>query len=327
VALKFDPYLHDPPRWGASMAHMSELMLPCLDAVRARSIVEVGALAGDLTRVLVQWAGDAGARVAAIDPSPRDDLVRLDEEHGELELIRRTSLAALPDLPPADVVIVDGDHNYFTVSEELRLIEAGAAGGGLPLLLFHDVCWPHARRDDYFAPEQLPESARRPVAGEGTGIVPGDPGVRPDGIPYPRSAAQEGGPRNGVLTAIEDFIAGRDELRLVVVPAFFGFGAVWDRGAQWADDVAEILDPWDRNPLLQRLEDNRIYHVASAHARLVQVWALQERQARQEALLRRQLESSAFSVAGWLSRLRRRLGIAGEQPVISKEEIRRVLDG
>jgi len=292
-----------------------------------RSVVEVGALAGDLTRVLVHWAGDAGAHVTAVDPSPGADLVQLAGEHPELELIRRTSLDALPELPPADAVILDGDHNYFTVSEELRLVEAGAGGFGLPLVLFHDVCWPHARRDDYFAPEQLPAAARRPLAGDGMGIVPGELGVRPDGLPYPRSAAQEGGPRNGVLTAIEDFVAGRDELRVVVVPAFFGFGAVWDLGAPWAGDLAQILDPWDRNPLLQRMEDNRIEHLASAHARLVEISALQARQARQEAVLRRQLESSAFSVAGWLSRLRRRLGIAGAQPVVSKDEIRRVLDG
>ena len=47
-------------------------------------------------------------------------------------------------------MIIDGDHNYYTVSEELRLIAERARTAPLPLLLFHDVCWPHARRDDYF---------------------------------------------------------------------------------------------------------------------------------------------------------------------------------
>ena len=62
-------------------------------------------------------------------------------------------------------MIIDGDHNYFTVSEELRLIGERAPGAELPLLLFHDVCWPHGRRDDYFdaelIPEELPPAARR----------------------------------------------------------------------------------------------------------------------------------------------------------------------
>src|SRR6476619_3641859 len=94
-----DPFRNDPDRWGVSMAQSAELMLPCLDAAGVRSIVEVGAFAGDLTEVLVEWAQRSGARVAAIDPSPQPGLVRLAEERPELELIRETSLAALPELP------------------------------------------------------------------------------------------------------------------------------------------------------------------------------------------------------------------------------------
>ena len=82
--------------------------------------------------------------------------------------------------------------------------------------MFHDVCWPHGRRDDYYAAEQIPEADRHPVGGGK--LVPGDPGVHDHGLEYPRSAAREGGPRNGVLTAIEDFAEGRDDLRLVDRP-------------------------------------------------------------------------------------------------------------
>ena len=92
------------------MAQSAELMLPCLDAAGVRSIVEVGAFAGDLTRVLVDWAEPAGARVAAVDPSPQDGLVALARERPELELIRETSLAALPKLPELpDAVVIDGE--------------------------------------------------------------------------------------------------------------------------------------------------------------------------------------------------------------------------
>jgi hypothetical protein len=323
----FDPYVNDPLQWGASMAHHAEVMLPCFDAVGARSVAEIGAYAGDLTRVIVDWAAQTGARVVAIDPSPQDQLVALAAERPELELIRETSLAALPGLTLTDVVIIDGDHNYYTVREELRLIAEHASGAEMPLLLFHDVCWPHGRRDDYFDPELIPADYRQQIAGDGAGIAPEDPGVRPDGLPYPRSAAREGGPRNGVLTAAEDFVADQDGLRLVVVPAFFGFGAVWHRDAPWADEVASVLDPWDRNPTLARLEGNRVRHIAQEHALRVALWSVQERQARQEAVLRRLLDSSAFSVAEQLSRLRDRAGVAKGQSIVSKDEIRRALEG
>jgi Methyltransferase domain len=321
----FDPYLNDPTRWATSMRNHAELLTSCLDTVKARSIVEVGAFAGDLTRLLLDWAAPEGARVSAIDPSPRPQLVELDREHAELELIRDTSLEAIPRISLPDVVIIDGDHNYYTVSEELRLIGERADGADLPLLLFHDVCWPHGRRDDYFAPELIPEEYRHPIAGNGGGIAPGDPGLRHGGLPYARSAAREGGRRNGVLTAVEDFVAGRENLRLVVVPAFFGFGVVWHLHAPWAGDLADVLAPWDRNPVLERLEANRLHHLAESHARQVEIWRLQERQARQEAVLRRMLESSAFSVAERLSRIRRRAGLGPTKSVVSKEEVRRAL--
>src|SRR3954453_10715230 len=125
-------------------------MLPCLEAAGVRSVVEVGAFAGDLTRVLVAWAAGAGATVGAIDPSPQPGLVELAERHPELELIRETSLEALPRIPLPDAVVIDGDHNWYTVLEELRGIGDRGGGAELPLILFHDVCWPHARRDDYF---------------------------------------------------------------------------------------------------------------------------------------------------------------------------------
>jgi hypothetical protein len=324
LRVETDPYANDPGRWAHSLVNLAEIMIPCLDAAGARSVVEVGAYAGDLTEVLVEWAAGCGARVWAIDPSPQDRLARLHDERDELELVRETSLAALPHIPLADAVIIDGDHNYYTVGEELRLIDERAAGGNLPLLMFHDVCWPHGRRDDYYAPELIPTEHRQPIA-EGGGLHPDEPDIRIGGLPYRGAAAHEGGPHNGVLTAVEDFVAARTGLLLAIVPAFFGLGVVWHRDALWSEAVADVLEPWDRNPLLGRLESNRVFHLAESHFELVQAANARYRQARQEAVLNRLLASSAFSVAERLSRMRERLGIATNETVVSKDEIRRAL--
>src|SRR5207248_143070 len=204
------------------------LMLGCLDAVAARSVAEVGAYAGDLTRLLLLWAANRGATVVAVDPAPQPELERLAEQHPELELVRETSLRAFEHLALPDVVVLDGDHNYYTVSQELRAIEQRSRqqGSPLPLLLLHDVCWPHGRRDDYFDPATVPEEHRQPIAPE-SGLYPGITGTRPGGLPYHNPAAREGGPRNGVLTAVEDFVAGQEGLQLAVVTVFFGLGVVW----------------------------------------------------------------------------------------------------
>jgi hypothetical protein len=324
LRLEIDPYENDPGHWGASLITLAELIVPVLDAAAPRSVVEVGAYAGDLTRLLVEWAASSGATVSAIDPSPRPPLEELARQRPELELVRETSHDALAHIEIPEAAVIDGDHNYYTVSEELRLIAERAPEGRLPLLIFHDVAWPHARRDDYYDPELVPAEQRQPIA-EGIGVFPGMSEGRPGGLPYRYPAAREGGPRNGVLTAVEDFVEAHEDLRLAVVPAFFGLGVVWHRGAPYAGAVAEVLDRWDRNPLLERLEANRVLHLASSHFQMVQAARAGERVARQEAVLRRLLDSSAFAIAERLSRARHRAGIGTEHAVVSKDDIRRAL--
>ncbi len=317
--LDYDPMATDPGRWGHSLGNLGELLFACLDAAAPRSLVEIGAYAGDVTRMLVQWAAGAPAQsLVSIDPDPQPALVALAAEHPELELVRRTSIDALPELPRADAYIIDGDHNYYTVSEELRLIDR-AASDRLPLLLCHDVCWPHARRDAYYAPEAIPPEDRRPTA-RGAYLFPGVSGVHDGGLIYKSAAEREGGPGNGVLTAIEDFVDGRDEIRFAIVPAFFGLGLLWARDAEYAEALEEIIGPWDRNPVLERLEANRVLHLAAWQRDQARAAWCAENSARKDALLRKLLQSGTFALAVALSRLRQR----GE-PAFSKDEIRDLL--
>ena len=182
--------------------------------------------------------------------------------------------------------------------------------------------WPHARRDSYSAPQRIPEEHRQPLARD-IALVPWEAGVAAGGLPFDWAAETEGGPRNGVLTALEDFVGEGRGLRLAVVPAFFGFGAVWHEDAPWASAVASIVEPWDRNPLLERLEANRIVHLverwrlAYGIADAMPRWRLQEQQ---EALLRTMLDSGAFTWAERASRLRQR-----GRPAFSREQLREAL--
>jgi Methyltransferase domain len=313
-----DPYENDPARWGSSLAALVEVIRKLLEAARPDSVLEVGAYAGDLTRLLLELTAPWGGRVTAIDPFPQPGLDALAAERPELELIRATSFEALAGISRPDVAVVDGDHNYYTVSEELRLI-AEASGDRLPLLLLHDVAWPHGRRDSYYNPDAIPEEHRRPMA-EAVGMFPGEPGIYPDGLTYTWAAEREGGPGNGVLTAVEDFVAAHEGSRLAIVPAFFGLAVVWPLGAPWSDRVAEVVAPFDRNPVLDRLERNRVHHLADANVLRRRVVRLEERLDRQEALLRELLKSRSFSVAERISRVRQR-GV----PAISKDAVRRVL--
>jgi hypothetical protein len=318
-ALKIDPMATDPGRWGHSLGNLAELMIPCLDAASPRSVLELGAYAGDVTRLLVEWAAASAVQIWSVDPDPQEALAVLARERPLVELVRKTSLEAIPDLPAADAVIVDGDHNYYTVSQELQLISRHAEDGRFPLVICHDVCWPHARRDSYYTPETIPASHRRPTV-EGGYVFPGVAGLKEGGLVYRWPAAEEGGPGNGVLTAIEDFLDGRDDLRFALVPAFFGLGVIWPRDAPYAAAVEELLEPWNRNPLVARLEANRVLHLSSWQLEGARAAWCEERSTDKNAFLRKLLESKTFAVAVWLSRLRQ-----GGEPAFSKKEIRDLL--
>lgn len=295
--------------WFTSLANNAEFLFGSLDAAGARSVTEVGAYDGELTTLLLDWAAPHDGRVVAIDPDPQPPLARLADEREDLELIRALSHEALEGIELTDAVILDGDHNYFTVAGELRRIAEAAGDDPLPLLLFHDVGWPHGRRDAYCAVEQIPAEARPHPVVEGGGLFPGDAGIRPDGLPMWGSAAREGGERNGVLTAVEDFMETRYGLRLAIVPSFFGFGVLWETGAPYADALEELLGPWDRHPVLQRMEDSRVLFLAASHG----AFARDDRKAH---LLRRLLMSRTFRIAQGISRLANR----GE-PAITRAEI------
>jgi Methyltransferase domain len=321
VGVRIDPYTNDEGRLGASLVNLAEVLLPCMDAAAVRSVAEIGAYAGDLTELLLDRANGLDGQVVGIDPEPQKELEDLAEARDDLVLIRDTSHNALRRIELPEAVIIDGDHNYYTVSEELRLVRERGPGADLPLLLLHDVCWPHGRRDDYFAPERIPEECRQQTV-EWGGLFPGEPGIHAEGMPYHWPAAREGGPRNGVLTAVEDFVASDDRLRLAVVPAFFGLGIVWHADAPWADAVGQVVAPWDRNPLLERLETNRVRHLAAARFMIVRAEFESEREARKDELLRRTLGSRTFALAQQISRVRGR-----GRAAFSEADVRRALAG
>jgi hypothetical protein len=277
---------------------------------------EVGAEYGAFTRELLAW-GDGRARVIAIDPLSQPELHAVAEQCPELELIEELSIDAFRSLPRLDAYVIDGDHNYYTVSEELRVIEQTAADGGFPLVVFHDVCWPHARRDSYYAPERIPEQDRQPLANDVL-ITPWAKPPDPDsGLRYTWVADHDGGPRNGVLTAIEDFIAERGELRFARVPAFFGFAALWPADAPWAAAVAALVEPLHDHPVLERLEGNRVVHLLER----MRLEGRAHQLAKLEAEVRPILDSRAMAIAERLSSLRGR----GGEPAVSRARLRDAL--
>ena len=190
-------------------------------------IVEIGADKGANTSKILDFCRTHGAVAHVIDPAPKFPVSEWQEEYGEAFVFhRQLSLDALPEIEAMDAVLVDGDHNWYTVFHELKLVEATAEGAAdLPVVLLHDVDWPYGRRDLYYAPETIPEAYRQEF--EQAGLRPGKAELAGDGGLNANlaNAVSENTERNGVRTAIEDFVAESEhELRFVVVPGWHGLG-------------------------------------------------------------------------------------------------------
>jgi Methyltransferase domain len=246
-----------------SLTELREIWLPLVEAAGARSVAEIGSESGSTTKLVVDLLRrGGGGRLLVVDPDP--GVSPVSGGGLDVEVVRGYSPEALDGHAPTDAYLIDGDHNYATVSGELRAIDTAVQQFGrsyFPLVILHDVGWPAGRRDQYYAPDRIPATERQPYSW--------DVGVEidsPDGIPGRGFrgngafawALTEGGPGNGVRTAIEDFVADQPELRFFTAAPVFGLGVVIDRRAPWAARAAELLAPWVSNVLLARLERNRV---------------------------------------------------------------------
>ena len=247
--------------------HWDCIIEPLLRLRRPAAIVEIGADQGATTRRLLDFCGRAGAVLHSIDPAPKFDAAAWRQQFGaRFVLHQTTSFHALPLIDRFDVVLIDGDHNWYTVFHELKLIERRSAevGQPFPLVLFHDIGWPYGRRDLYYNPEQIPPEYRHPYARQG--ILPGVSELQENqGInPHLCNARHEGGPRNGVLTAIEDYSkeAGQS-LKFINLPGYHGLGLLFPWPSPEPDGaLARFLTaldlPSELRSYLERLERSRV---------------------------------------------------------------------
>jgi predicted O-methyltransferase YrrM len=187
-----------------------------LNARRPKSLLEIGVLRGANTLKLLEWCAENGASLTSIDPvgwegnipegikKPLEGYkhkrgneqfqgIALNPEHLETVFrrgldhcwtclkVRSVEYLQSPMFTGFDFYLIDGDHNYYTVSSELRLIHNRAKVGDI--MLFHDVAGTWARRDQYYDFTLIPSEYTR-------------------------------GTKQGVLTAIRDFLDSLSQRRL-----------------------------------------------------------------------------------------------------------------
>lgn len=250
----------------AMLPFWPEVLEPCLRRLRPPVVVEIGAESGKCTHRLLELGEGWGGVVHAVDPAPRFDPVEWRARYGERFVMHRApSLEVIPTLDRFDVVLIDGDHNWYTVFHELTSVvaRARALGQPVPLVLLHDVGWPYGRRDLYYDPSSIPAEHRQPWSRRG--MSPASSELLEEGGFNAQlcHAEHEGGPKNGVLTAVEDFLAETDEaFTYVQIHAVFGLGILLpDHLADAHPDLAQAIAAWavpEVARFIERLETARI---------------------------------------------------------------------
>jgi cephalosporin hydroxylase len=199
---------------------------PLLAQVSPSRILEIGAAEGRHTKKLLEYCSATDAVLHMIDPLPRfnsDEWQQLNA--GKFYPHRTTSLKVLGLIGTFDVVLIDGDHNWYTVFHELMALQANCLAQlrPMPVIVCHDTLWPYAYRDLYYDPGSIPPEFLQPF--RRAGVLPGHTELVDSGglNVHLCHAEKEGGPRNGVKTAINDFLSHTGQQFFVVeLPVLYG---------------------------------------------------------------------------------------------------------
>ncbi len=238
----------------------AQILHPIARAAEARTVCEIGAQHGLLTEKVLAYCHEVGGIAHIVDPAPTFDVDEWRSRYGatfDFHLAR--SLDSLPGILPVDLVLIDGDHNWYTVFHELRLIERLSLDRSpqLPVLVLHDMGWPYARRDLYYDPSSIPEEHRHPHARRG--LHPDSPELVEGGLnDHLENAQREGAARNGVRTAVDDFMAeSQTPWELHTLPGLHGLGVLVEAGRLHASrELARVVKRLGSTELLGRQLDS-----------------------------------------------------------------------
>ncbi|WP_049895028.1 glycosyltransferase family protein [Paenibacillus antibioticophila] len=202
------------------------IIKPVFEDKSVKNIVEIGTQSGKNTVKILNYCKENEGHLVCIDPlTPKNiDEWKLEYE-GYLSFYSGLSLSVLPLIKEYDAVLIDGDHNWYTVFNELKIIEDNIKNrNSSPIVFLHDIGWPYGRRDLYYNPDNIPIAYRQ--AYKKSGVLPYDLNLSDEGFnSHLFNSIYENNPKNGILTAIEDFISETDlVVNFYKIPVFHGLG-------------------------------------------------------------------------------------------------------
>lgn len=230
-----------------------------LKLINPQSIVQIGIGAGSLSEKLLTWIEKHNGQLICIDLYSWNDQIKQKLDSPNLEFFEELSLDVLPTLSAADLYIINGDPNYFTLSNELKIIWEACQASEKPFLaLVYGTSWPFDQRDAYSNPSMLPISNIHPYTWI-QGVVPDYPETLSDGykVDTLAFAIHAGEKQNGLLNAIWDFTEDKKEmLGMIKIPLFFGVTVIFSKGGKWSQKLTDLVKNYKDHDLTVSMEEN-----------------------------------------------------------------------
>ncbi len=252
------------------MYHFWDILIqPVIERIHPKTLVEIGSDYGYHTELLLEFCKKHNAVLHAIDPVPKFNVEKFEDMYKDrFSFHKGLSLNMLPQIKEYDVILIDGDHNWYTVFHEFILIEKACQNNQrpFPLIFLHDTGWPYARRDLYYNPENIPEHFRKPY--KKWGILPGNPElVEHGGInSHLFNSIYENNIQSGVLTATEDFLQKtKIQLEFLQFPGLSGLGIILPKHLKKQfPELSDYLKSFELNESLRKyIEKIETVHISS----------------------------------------------------------------
>ena len=252
-----------------SMVNFFSIFEIILDVLRPNSICEIGIESGKMTSTILDYCKKNNCLYVGIDPHISEEAKKILSCYKSENVLfhEKFSVEVLKTIPLNDIYFIDGDHNYYTVYNEVSLIIDNMIKSNKPACIFyHDISWPCGRRDFYYNPNQIPDNFLHEYE-FGKGVILDSEELMDDqgfeSCGNYAIACKEGGEKSGVLTGIEDAIKNNAlEIEFLKIPCIFGLGILYpiklvdEKAKKVFDDLKRAL--FYTNKLFSIMEYNRI---------------------------------------------------------------------
>ena len=184
----------------------------------------------DLVEFVLKYCNDNDINISLIDS----------KDTTSKNVIKGDELSILQNFKDFDAIFINGDSNWYTVYNELNIIKKNNVE--FPLVLICNNLFPNMRRDSYIDPKIIPSE----FLNEYTDELDIDGINIKDGLYH---AVDDNSPKNGVFTAIEDFLSENYNVDMLDLKLTCGVTILYSNNGVNQIRIGLIKDIISNNPI------------------------------------------------------------------------------